>query len=131
MLTKRITYGFVVLILSANVASGLGTWEIENIPDLYPFNDIDFTSTDNGWAVGQDDFGHYYSGGWQFMSNPSGNLVNAIHLISDSDGWIVGKDGTILRYNGSSWNTVSCPTNDNLCGLHFVTPNDGWATAGC
>lgn len=131
MSKRRVALGFIVFLLSAVVANGLGTWELETIPDLYALSDIGFASNDDGWAVGQDDFGHYNGTGWQFSTNPSGNGVNAIHMLSGSDGWVVGRYGTILQYNGSSWNTVSSPTSDNWCGLHFVAANDGWATAGC
>ncbi|MSP14063.1 MAG: hypothetical protein EXR62_14050 [Chloroflexi bacterium] len=89
---------------------------------------VDFTSTGNGWAVGESGtLLQYTAGSWVSASSGSSYDLMAIDMLSATQGWIVGKHGTILKFNGTVWTPQSSGVTDNLYSVFFLDQNTGWA----
>jgi len=110
-----------------------GTWSLESAPldifDYMELNSVQFTTADEGWAVGVSWDGpvilHYSHGSWSLEDISSlGHLYGLPTLVSISfpkpgEGWVVGKDlmdeynpnypGLLLHYQNGAWSQVMPP----------------------
>jgi immune inhibitor A len=126
---------------------GVDGWTAVSSPDVssgWWLNGVHFSSSDDGWAVGEDDSNsrgvllHYANGSWTPVSPPDVSPwwgLNGVHFSSSDDGWAVGIDyenalGVLLHYVKGSWKSVSPPNLSSdwtLNGVHFSSSDDGWA----
>jgi hypothetical protein len=127
-----------------------GSWTPINPPyvsENWLLYGIHFTSSQEGWAIGDDISGlynagislHYSNGYWTNVSLPyiSSNWYPvSVYFTSQQEGWIVGCDwknngGVLLHYHNGYWESVNPPPTGSkdyhLYGIHFSLPNDGWA----
>jgi hypothetical protein len=138
-----------VSITVTDALSG-GEWAVVTPPAIsadWQLFDVDFSSKDDGWAVGYDASNkkgillHYSNSAWAEVILPAISSewrANSIDFTSSSEGWIVGADnstymkgkGVLLQYSNNSWSKVTPPsvgTNWILVDTHFTSANDGWA----
>ena len=124
-----------------------GSWAVAS-PHYYDtssywyLNDVCFTSSNEGWAVGFDDTSqegillHFSNNNWVPLSPPTGCsncYFNAVHFPSKNEGWIVGYDesqGVMLHFLNGNWVIVNLPNVSakwELLDVHFSSQNEGWA----
>jgi len=132
-----------------------GSWKDESPGFNYPawsdwLNDVYFTSSGEGWAVGHGHEGglllHYSKGEWKSIGPPKeclGCIFSGIHFISPNEGWVVGQNtsgdfpykGALLHYSNASWTFIDPPDIDagsswGLSGVYFTSLSEGWAVGG-
>ncbi len=122
----------------------------------WSLNSVSFPSTNEGWAVGEDDTNyltsktgvllHFTNGTWTNATLPSVSPVwwlNGVNFPSAAEGWAVGAkgdsvdknanlQGVLLHYSNGVWNNVTLPhvsSNWDLTrgGVSFPSPTEGWA----
>jgi hypothetical protein len=145
---KILSVFVLVLSVVSPVYAGTG-WSVVAPPDVssqWTLYGVDFTSKDEGWAVGTDfDHGrgvllHYAAGEWARVSPPDVSNdweLFGVHFTSAAEGWAVGRDnvdqkGIALRYHEGEWSEVliipSRPIASwYLNSVYFTAANDGWA----
>jgi hypothetical protein len=123
-----------------------GAWSSVTPPSVsgnWKLYGVHFTSSSEGWAVGEDDVNHtgvllHYSGGvWSKVNPPSIDAnwaLVGIHFTSSGEGWAVGGSnngtdisGLLLHYSGGLWSKMTAPSATTLSGVHFSSPSEGWA----
>ncbi|HUT56097.1 MAG TPA: hypothetical protein VM658_22085 [bacterium] len=119
-----------------------GAWSLVSAPlDIYDdmeLNSVQFTSADEGWAVGLDWFYgsailHYSQGVWTAEDVPAlgldDGMLNSVFFPTDDEGWAVGNGwdgwspfspGTVLHYHDGSWSRVTPPFIQT-----YLPPDDG------
>ena len=144
--------GVLFFILSLTASNTYGEWTIVNAPNVsaaWTLNSVQFTSPNEGWAVGNDwlEKGvllHHSNGRWRNITapnvNPEGWELNGVHFIDSTEGWAVGWAGSmveeterrwvLLHYYNGSWKNVIPPDLNleywELYGVHFTSSNQGW-----
>lgn len=100
----------------------------------YPaqWNDVDFVSADEGWAVGADGasavIAHTLDGGATWSLQPvSGRALRAVDFYNARQGWAVGDFGTIRQTTdgGATWLPVTV-AGQPMAGLLDVRAADPW-----
>jgi hypothetical protein len=145
-----VTAAFAVVFISTSwVYAG---WQVISSPHLssdWSLNSVQFTSNEEGWAVGSDFHNmegvllHYSGGAWSSVTPPpvsSDWELFSVHFTSPNEGWAVGRDnsskkGVLLHYRNGSWTsvsaspTVACSASPSwhLNSVHFTSANEGWA----
>lgn len=92
-----------------------------------PINGIEFTSAQEGWAIG--DGGvlyHFLNGTWTQYPTSMPSDLYAIAARAPNDVWVVGALGMFLHYDGTAWRMPTHFTHTNFYGL-ALSANDGWA----
>jgi photosystem II stability/assembly factor-like uncharacterized protein len=105
------------------------TWASMNLPQHTFLYGCDFTSSSDGWCVG--DHNYVYDVGlnqWRFQSAlPDSVTLRAIKNVNTGQGWAVGNFGTVYKRDGSqSWTIVSNISTTN--NLYSVSVS---GTTGC
>jgi len=134
-----------------------GSWIDINPPTAIPswrwgFSDCHFTSSNEGWAVGEAYGGslnggperysgvifHYSNGSWTSITPPSISLdwgLSDVYFSSPNEGWAVGYDhwnhkGVLVHYSNGTWTSIIPPNGGSfleLHSVHFTSSNEGWA----
>lgn len=109
------------------------TWSPQYFPDVNkPLKDLYFSSSNNGWIVGENGLILHTEDGWISQTSPTGSNLRAITFSDDSIGWIVGNDGTVLKTvnAGQTWDTINLNHADNpnagYFDIFFIDPMTGW-----
>ena len=108
-------------------------------------------STNDAWAVGNDDIGngvpetlteHWNGSNWSVVSSPSPgtltNVLSGVAAVSTSDVWAVGTyylggitQSLIEHWNGMQWSVIANPnpgpTSNGLNAVVAVSTSDVWA----
>jgi photosystem II stability/assembly factor-like uncharacterized protein len=92
---------------------------------------MQFTSADQGWAVGQDVILATADGGahWQVQLSGDVNLTG-VDFVNAQDGWAVGNTSLLTTTDGGThWTALPepCPL---FRSVHFISPSTGFAVAG-
>ncbi len=103
-----------------------------------PLNDIYFTDTNHGWAVG--DYGVIYytsdSGdNWDEQDSGLSGYYNELFGVAFTDsnnGWAVGENGIVVSTTdgGGTWTQEDIGTTDSLNSICFADENNGWIAGG-
>jgi photosystem II stability/assembly factor-like uncharacterized protein len=92
---------------------------------------IQFTSADQGWAVGQDVILATGDGGAHWRVQLSGGLnLTDVDFVNGQDGWAVGNSSLLATTDGGAhWTALPepCPV---IRSAHFISPSTGFAVAG-
>lgn len=95
--------------------------------------DIDFKSSERGWAVGNNGVGWRTTDGgvsWSLMPF-NGNTGNwrDVCFADENTGWVAGDGGRIWRSTngGVSWSAQTTPTTWDISALSFIDSQTGWA----
>ncbi len=108
-----------------------GSWTLQwhGSDDL---NDIDFVTTQIGWAIGKS--GHLMrttNGGesWFFQQTVPAVDVEAVDFIDSNHGWMAGAEGHIWISNngGVTWSAQTTPTSSRLTDIGMIDVQTGWA----
>ncbi len=123
----------------------LDAWLSQTSPRPNNLNDIYFSDTQNGWAVG-DIIDQFTKSGfmlkttdggenWEevlFLSDPSGvadSILGGVTFVG-SEGWVVGTDGIILYSNnyGNDWSSQAPPVGMKIDfnDVFFINADSGW-----
>jgi photosystem II stability/assembly factor-like uncharacterized protein len=111
------------------------------------FNSIHFTSSDEGWVVGDGEevVLHYLREGYG-PSEPSWEdwkvdttgfpkclddctytwNFNSVYFISPNEGWVVGTNSDVFHYLNGIWSQVNVPAQGSLMSIYFLSPDEGW-----
>ncbi|MCG9127119.1 hypothetical protein JT359_05900 [Candidatus Poribacteria bacterium] len=108
-------------------------WTIQNSRIFgKPLKKVYFTSSENGWSIGEDGvIIHTTDGGdtWNRIQSNSEYNLNGI-FIDDNIGWIVGDWGTLLKSidNGKSFEKVDSSSfqQKSLKAIYFIDKIHGW-----
>lgn len=107
---------------------------------------VDFSSSTNGWAVGQDESGskdrylvyRYDGSSWAGITGSTGPAaLTSIYAVSDTEAWAVGSSGSgalVMHYtSGGGWqqdvtatNSAWMPTNATLKGVSGDGASNIW-----
>jgi photosystem II stability/assembly factor-like uncharacterized protein len=101
------------------------------------FSSIYFQDSNNGWAVGNVNYGlnekvlilKTTDGGvnWIVSSNSIKGVPYSIDFSENGTGWTVGADGLIIKSSGDDWVLQSaCQIYDNLNSVQFIDEMNGW-----
>ncbi|KMQ52855.1 hypothetical protein CHISP_0076 [Chitinispirillum alkaliphilum] len=95
---------------------GGNTWQIRNIDFPGDIYDIEFTSPNNGWVVGDNGIiKHTRDGGlnWTNELPPRSNYVQlgSISMVNDTVGWAVGGAGVILKVESGGSSSIRAHAN--------------------
>lgn len=103
-----------------------------------PLNDIYFTDTNHGWAVG--DYGVIYytsDGGDNWEEQDSGlsgyyTELLGVAFTDTNNGWAVGEEGNIVSTTngGDTWTQEDIGTTDSLNSICFTDEDNGWIAGG-
>lgn len=121
-------------------SGGIGNWEQVHEEDGCYFNDIDFPTVLEGWAVGSNaKIIHTSDGGntWSQINieGISSGEFKDVDFINDKIGWISGLWSAQLLHTkdgGQSWSIVKIPKyygSTDLGSINFIDENIGWVTA--
>jgi len=148
--SKGLLLGIFFVILLFSNTSVYGQWSVvdpSTLPTIssdWGLESIHFTSSNKGWAIGNDFFNQegvllfYSNGEWMQISSPSISTnwdLRSVHFPSLTEGWAVGTDfvnkrGVLLRHTSGAWTSVEPPavsTDWELLGVHFTSSTEGWA----
>ena len=121
------------------------SWSVVPSPNLTPgglLKAVTAISTNNVWAVGEDDnlsvdlVEHWDGTSWSVVSSPAfngyGEVLYGISADASNDVWAVGDSpGVILHFNGTSWSRTDLPParvgGPALKAVAAVSPSDVWA----
>ena len=137
---------FIPVLLIA-VSAAHAEWTVVTPPNIsadWSLAGVQFISSSEGWAVGQDFTNkkgvllHFLDGAWTSVTPPAVSTnwgLVSVQLISSTEGWAVGQDttnkkGVLLRYSAGAWTSVPPPTISSdwhLVGIHFTSSTEGWA----
>jgi photosystem II stability/assembly factor-like uncharacterized protein len=96
--------------------------------DGYSLYGICFTSSDNGWAVGnKGKILHYDGQRWETVPSGTNQILHSVYFLDADHGWAVGDQGTILKYDNSTWSLMNSNTTLELLDVAFTSPSNGWA----
>jgi hypothetical protein len=144
---------FFILALASSLAYANWTQIPPNlISGDWHLCDVNFTSSDEGWAVGWKDVPtdffpvsryrgfllHFRNFVWTEIDPPDDGSfwrLYAVHFTASTEGWAVGwnasrSSGVLLHYRNGSWTSVDPPSvspNWYLTSVHFTSSNEGWA----
>jgi hypothetical protein len=145
--------GVASLIPMSRTADALGgtapshvctaNWTVAEAPGTGVLFSVAALSTNNVWAVGQDNstgyplIEHWNGSRWQEKSSPDilgGGGLKSLFSLGPRDIWAVGgaSDGTLVEHwNGTNWRTVPAPDPGNyangLMSISGTSSNDLWA----
>jgi photosystem II stability/assembly factor-like uncharacterized protein len=135
------SYNELFIRIIYHTSNGGNTWTTQLYESGYyydpigPFNDIYFTDSNHGWAVGYD--GAIFSttnGGvnWNEQSSGTNNELFGVAFTNLNNGWAVGENGAILSTTngGNSWVGEEIGTTDDLNSICFSDANNGWIAGG-
>ena len=110
--------------------NGGNTWISRNIAGQY-VNDIFFTDSYHGWAVGYQFISKTTNGGINWSTTPITFMAGACSMIDELRGWIIGEEGEMMYTldGGNHWNLSYQITNNSLSDLCFIG-DDGWIVGG-
>ncbi len=122
----------------AKLTNGGVNWTYQTSGTNYRLNDVVFTSSDVGYAVGgvtgrPDAMGVILkteNGGssWEELTTPIQKAVNDLFFIGTNTGYAVCDDGYILKtINGGATWTYTRPEDADLLGVFFTGVNRGYA----
>jgi hypothetical protein len=136
-------YGDELTFLTTSTAGNNLIWPSlkvvpPNVSSDWGLSAVDFLSSDNGWAVGQDfENGKgvillYSDGVWISIRPP--NVSSNWGLSSVHFPWAVGQDsengnGVILHFSGGSWKSIMPPdvsSSWGLLGVRFISSHEAW-----
>jgi hypothetical protein len=121
------------------------SWSVVPSPNLTPgglLKAVTAISTNNVWAVGEDDnlsvdlVEHWDGTSWSVVSSPAFNgsieILYGVSADASNDVWAVGDSpGVILHFNGTSWSRTVLPParvgGPALKAVAAVSPSDVWA----
>ena len=116
-----------LLFADADVRA-LGVWEDHTLDVPTIIRDIDGSSLNNVWAVGNGGNTWRWEGvAWESVPSGTAIQLNAVVVIAESDVWAVGNDGAILHWDGATWDQMVSPVTNDLFALWAISPNDVWA----
>ena len=124
-------YDYSNKFLSKSIDNGT-TWSnvSSNISLQFDPRDIVFTSTNNGWIVGQNgNILKTTNGGnnWQVVTSGSNNHLNNIQFIDQNVAYIGGLQALLKTNNGgNNWTKLTVPTNLYTTNISFVNESEGW-----
>ena len=120
--------------------------EPPDVSSNWSLNSVHFTSSNEGWAVGEDSANsrgvllHYLNGTWTSINPPDFSPswgLSSVYFTSPDEGWAVGTEyinpisrGVLLHYLNGSWTNETPPglgSNWGLNAVHFASSADGWA----
>ncbi|NMC34695.1 MAG: hypothetical protein GYA36_19910 [Veillonellaceae bacterium] len=99
------------------------------------FKDCDFSSGNDGWAVGFKSLVRWNGSNWVTNEIP-GSLsildnLNDVEVLESDNAWAVGNWGLIIHWDGEQWQDMSYSTESDLLGISFNnTSNDGFIVGG-
>jgi photosystem II stability/assembly factor-like uncharacterized protein len=102
----------------------------------FNLNGVWFTSTTEGWAVGNGGtVMHTVDGGQSWSRNLTvgvGDPLYDVYFATPDTGWVVGASGLIVRTfdRGVSWQSTRLTTTVSLRSVAFAGTRDGWAVGG-
>jgi len=106
-------------------------WRDFYTPNSDRILDLDFLSSDDGWAICEwGEILHYDGKRWQNVPSPTYFHLYGIDMLSSDDGWIVGgydNVGCILHYDGKSWQLIIEAQGEEFDNVGFVSTIEGWA----
>lgn len=107
-------------------------WEPQESPTPYTLHGVDFTDTENGWAVGESGAAvSTTDGGETWVSRPGVVTGDAwdVSFVDGNTGWIAGGNGLIRKTTdgGETWTTQGTPTAETLYAVEFIDAMSGWA----
>ncbi|MCJ7552884.1 MAG: YCF48-related protein [Ignavibacteriaceae bacterium] len=113
-----------------NTTDGGNTWISRNITGQY-VNDIFFTDSNHGWAVGYQFISKTTNGGIIWSTTPIPFMVGSCSMIDELRGWIIGEEGEMMYTldGGNHWDLSYQITNNSLRDLFFIG-DDGWIVGG-
>jgi hypothetical protein len=86
--------------------------------------DIDFTTSNLGWVVGQGGTIFKYTGSWVSVVSSTSLDLSGVSIADQFDVWAVGASGTIINTNdGVSWASQVSGTTNNLARVFAVNKN--------
>ncbi len=107
------------------------TWSRQTTPVTTTLEQVAFTSTTRGWAVGQSGVILTTSnGGTNWTTQTSGTTANIWDLTCPgaTTCYAVGNSGVIRRTtNGTSWSTITSPTSNSLWDVDCVSTTTCYA----
>ncbi len=119
------------LIIGFTPLNAESIWTQINMPVKDTLLAVDFTSPEDGWAVGLNSrILHWDGKQWNIFPSPVKTHYNAIQMLDRNDGWAVGHAGIIIHWNGEQWNDAISPTDHSLYDISFLSPTLGWAVGG-
>ena len=110
------------------------TWKATSV-SKDTLTQVDFTTSNNGWAVSIGAVHYTGSGGasWNLQHQARGESktppgILDLHFVSTTAGWAVGGRGTVIRTEngGSRWESQRGLSDKHLWGVYFVDPQHGW-----
>jgi photosystem II stability/assembly factor-like uncharacterized protein len=115
---------------ATSAGAGCGTPPSPDL-DAGELTGVEFVSSSQGWAVGQDAILATTDGGLRWARQLTGRLnLTAVDFISAADGWAVGSDSLLVTHDGGAhWAPLAepCPL---IRSVHFTSAADGYAVAG-
>lgn len=92
---------------------------------------LQFVSSAQGWAVGQDVILTTSDGGAHWTTQLSGPLnLTSVDFVSARDGWAVGTTSLLATTDGGAhWTSLPEPCQ-TIRSVHFISPTTGYAVAG-
>jgi len=95
------------------------------------FRDIDFVSSQIGWAIGS----HGYivktsdaGATWEESFVGIDKSLSRIHALNEDSCWIAGDDGYCFytQDGGENWSAIILPSSEDLNDIFFANPTHGW-----
>ena len=110
------------------------TWKATSI-SKDTLTQVNFTTSNNGWAVSIGKVHYTGSGGasWNLQHQVRGESrtppgILDLHFVSTTEGWAVGGRGTVIwtENGGSRWENQLGLSDKHLWGVYFVDSQHGW-----
>lgn len=107
-------------------------WSRQTTPVTQTLEQVSFTSTTRGWAVGQGGVIVATSDGgttWTSQTSPSGQNLWDLDCIGATTTCVaVGNGGVIIRTtNGTAWTSLASPTTQGLWDVDCISTTACWA----
>ena len=119
----------LVFIIIGSFALAQHEWFWYNpYPDGQNLNDIWFTSSDNGWAVGNTGKLLHWNGlKWTSQEKLTYFALTGLWFTDENHGWAVGGGGVILQFSNGTWSQMYTGTTMTLKDVCFTSETNGWA----
>lgn len=99
------------------------------------FKNCDFSSGNDGWAVGFQSLVRWNGSNWVTYKIPSSlsilDNLNDVEVLGSDNAWAVGNWGLIIHWDGEQWQDMSYSTESDLVSISINnTSNDGFIVGG-
>jgi len=131
MKTHYITLCLLTLLFTSGFQATGQTIQCDSpYPNCFGLNDIFFTDSENGWAVGSLGIVSRYDGTeWtqDLNQDKTQKRLRKSFFLDANTGWIIGEQGTILKYKDDVYTLQTSGTTYTLHDVYFTDENHGWA----